>query len=96
MKVIIAEKPSLGRTIASALGVYDKCDGYLTNGEITVTYAFGHLLELKDMDAYFGHKVPWGENLPFYPDTFEFDLKKMKSFVQEMQIVKVRLLFGLS
>lgn len=44
MKVIIAEKPSLGRTIASALGVYDKCDGYLTNGEITVTYAFGHLL----------------------------------------------------
>ena len=76
MKVIIAEKPSLGRTIASALGVYDKCDGYLTNGEITVTYAFGHLLELKDMDAYFGHKVPWGENLPFYPDPFEFDLKK--------------------
>lgn len=24
MKVIIAEKPNLGRTIASALGVYDK------------------------------------------------------------------------
>lgn len=76
MKVIIAEKPNLGRTIASALGVYDKYDGYLSNGEITVTYAFGHLLELKDMDAYFGHKVPWGENLPFYPDPFEFDLKK--------------------
>lgn len=76
MKVIIAEKPSLGRTIASALGVRDKYDGYLSNGEIAVTYAFGHLLELKDMDAYFGHKVPWGENLPFYPDPFEFDLKK--------------------
>lgn len=76
MKVIIAEKPNLGRTIASALGVYDKYDGYLSNGEIAVTYAFGHLLELKDMDAYFGHKVPWGENLPFYPDPFEFDLKK--------------------
>ncbi|MFR4721730.1 MAG: DNA topoisomerase [Holdemanella porci] len=76
MKVIIAEKPNLGRTIASALGVYDKYGGYLSNGEIAVTYAFGHLLELKDMDAYFGHKVPWGENLPFYPDPFEFDLKK--------------------
>lgn len=75
MKVIIAEKPSLGRTIASALGVNEKYDGYLSNGVIVVTYAFGHLLELKDMDQYFGHKVPWGENLPFYPNPFEFDLK---------------------
>lgn len=75
MKVIIAEKPSLGRTIASALGVNEKYDGYLSNGIIVVTYAFGHLLELKDMDQYFGHKVPWGENLPFYPNPFEFDLK---------------------
>ena len=75
MKVIIAEKPSLGRTIASALGVNEKYDGYLSNGVIVVTYAFGHLLELKDMDQYFGHKVPWGENLPFYPNPFEFNLK---------------------
>lgn len=65
MKVIIAEKPSLGRTIASALGVRDKYDGYLSSGEIAVTYAFGHLLELKDMDAYFGHKVPWGGESSF-------------------------------
>ena len=36
MKVIIAEKPSLGRTIASALGVYDKYDGYLSSGEIVM------------------------------------------------------------
>lgn len=65
MKVIIAEKPSLGRTIASVLGVRDKYDGYLSSGEIAVTYAFGHLMELKDMDAYFGHKVPWGGESSF-------------------------------
>lgn len=35
-------KAKLGRTIASALGVYDKYDGYLSSGEIAVTYAFGH------------------------------------------------------
>lgn len=75
MKVIIAEKSSLGRTIASALGVHEKYDGYLSNGVIVVTYAFGHLLELKGMDQYFGHKVPWGESLPFYPNPFEFNLK---------------------
>lgn len=75
MKVIIAEKPSLGRKIASALGINNEKKGYLEGDGIIVTYAFGHLLQLQDMDEYFGRKLSWNEELPFYPDPFQFKLK---------------------
>ena len=59
MKVIIAEKPSLGRTIATAISKSQNINalnnkGYITVGDYIVTYAYGHLLTLQDMDNYFG------------------------------------------
>lgn len=61
MKVIIAEKPSLGRTIATAISKSQNTNilnqkGYMTVGDYIVTYAYGHLLTLQDMDIYFGEK----------------------------------------
>ncbi|WP_400224369.1 hypothetical protein [Methanobrevibacter smithii] len=61
MKVIIAEKPSLGRTIAAAISKSQNTSvmnhkGYMTVGNYIVTYAYGHLLTLQDMDNYFGKK----------------------------------------
>ena len=61
MKVIIAEKPSLGRTIATAISKSQNINalnnkGYITVGDYIVTYAYGHLLTLQDMDIYFGKK----------------------------------------
>lgn len=61
MKVIIAEKPSLGRTIATAISKSQNTNalnnkGYITVGNYIVTYAYGHLLTLQDMDSYFGKK----------------------------------------
>lgn len=61
MKVIIAEKPSLGRTIATAISKSQNTStlnnkGYITVGNYIVTYAYGHLLTLQDMDNYFGKK----------------------------------------
>jgi DNA topoisomerase IA len=55
MKVIIAEKPSLGRTIATAISKSQNTNalnnkGYITVGNYIVTYAYGHLLTLQDMD----------------------------------------------
>lgn len=44
-RVFIAEKPSLGRAIASGLGKPEKFDGYLKVGDDIVTWCFGHLLE---------------------------------------------------
>lgn len=80
MKLIIAEKPSLGRNIASAIGQMNKRQGYFENNEYIVTWAFGHLFSLEDIEHY--NPSPDGtarwtmDNLPCFPETFEFSLKK--------------------
>lgn len=92
MKVIIAEKPSLGRTIATAISKSQNINalnnkGYITVGDYIVTYAYGHLLTLQDMDIYFGKKIKWGENLPFYPNPFKFQLKKDKGVKEQFNVI---------
>lgn len=84
MKLIIAEKPSLGRNIASAIGInsFKNNDGYLESNEYIVTWGFGHLFSLKDIEEYKPKDVredkpKWTlEGLPFKPQNFEFALKK--------------------
>ena len=48
MVLIIAEKPSLGRNIAAALGEFKKRDGYLESKDCLISWAFGHLFSLAD------------------------------------------------
>ena len=93
MKVIIAEKPSLGRTIATAISKSQNTKalnnkGYITVGNYIVTYAYGHLLTLQDMDSYFGKKIKWNENLPFYPNPFKFQLKKDKGVKEQFNVIR--------
>ena len=93
MKVIIAEKPSLGRTIATAISKSQNTNvlnnkGYITVGDYIVTYAYGHLLTLQDMDNYFGKKIKWNENLPFYPNPFKFQLKKDKGVKEQFNVIR--------
>lgn len=79
MKVIIAEKPSLARNIVQAIGVMTRRDGYYENQEYYVTYAFGHLFSLCDIEDYTGPtKIgKWSlENIPCFPKEFKFQLKK--------------------
>lgn len=45
-KLIVAEKPSVGRDIARVLGVKEQGDGYLYGDEYVVTWAIGHLVSL--------------------------------------------------
>ena len=80
MKLIIAEKPSLGRNIAEAIGQMNKRQGYLENDEYIVTWAFGHLFSLEDIEHY--NPNPDGtnkwtlENLPCFPKKFDFALRR--------------------
>jgi DNA topoisomerase-3 len=79
MKVIIAEKPSLARNIVAAIGTMKQAQGYYINDEYIVTYVFGHLFTLADIEDYTGHEGDgkWSmKNIPCYPDTFKFNLKK--------------------
>lgn len=78
MILIIAEKPSLARNIAGAIGKLARKDGYLEGNGYIVTWAFGHLFSLCDIEDYVPN--PSGKwtmnNLPCFPDKFRFQLKK--------------------
>ena len=78
MKLIIAEKPSLARNIVNAIGNMKKKDGYFENDEYLVTWAFGHLFTLYDIEDYTNEEDrKWKmNNLPFFPQEFKFNLKK--------------------
>lgn len=52
MIAIIAEKPSLARNIVAGLGQMNKKNGYFENDEYIVTWAFGHLFSLCDIEDY--------------------------------------------
>lgn len=83
MKLIIAEKPSLARNILAGIArVQDdkmvKKDGYYEGGDYVVTWVFGHLFSLADIEDYTGEKVgKWTlDKLPCFPEEFKFSLKK--------------------
>lgn len=80
MKLIIAEKPSLARNIASSIGNMSKRSSYFENNEYIVTWAFGHLFSLCDIDDYKpnpdGSKRWSMDNLPCFPDKFMFRLRQ--------------------
>ena len=69
MKVILAEKPSVARSIAAIVGATVKKDGYMEGGGYAVTWAFGHLVGLAMPEAY-GFTGFRRENLPILPKEF--------------------------
>ena len=53
-KLIIAEKPSLCRTIVSAVPEHaEKREGYYETDRYYISYAYGHLFGLVDLEEYF-------------------------------------------
>lgn len=78
MKLIIAEKPSLARNIVAGIGKMDRQDGFFINSEYIVTWAFGHLFSLVDIESYTGSdETRWTlDNLPCFPEKFRFELRK--------------------
>ena len=80
MKLIIAEKPSLGRNIVSAIGNMTGKNGYYEGNEYIVTWAFGHLFTLADIEDY--SPLPEGkrywclDNIPCFPSEFKYILKR--------------------
>jgi DNA topoisomerase-3 len=98
MRLIIAEKPSVGRDIAGALGRHRKEKGALVGEGWTVTWALGHLAELAPPDAYGEEYKKWRlERLPILPERFkvrvnhktrdQFDL--VKGLMREPSVTEV-------
>lgn len=75
MKLFIAEKPSLGRAIAEALGIVNKTRTHIECREGTVTWCFGHLLEQCEPEEYDESWKEWS-NLPVLPSAFKLKVRK--------------------
>lgn len=93
MMLIIAEKPSLGRNIAAGLGNFQRRDGYLENSSYIITWAFGHLFSLADIEHYnplpAGAEGRWSmKNLPCFPKEFFFELRKDKDKQPDSGVLK--------
>ena len=86
MILILAEKPSVAKTIASFLNANTRKEGYFEGNNYIVTYAVGHLISLYDMKDYDKEKYAgsWKmQNYPFIPDDkfkFKIDKDKKKQF----------------
>jgi DNA topoisomerase-3 len=73
MRLIITEKPSMGRDVAAALGATRRGEGYLEGKEDIITWCIGHLVELDDPDAYDPKLKSWRmETLPIIPEEFKY------------------------
>ncbi|MBQ7097044.1 MAG: topoisomerase C-terminal repeat-containing protein [Clostridia bacterium] len=78
--LIIAEKPSLARNIMAGIGKLNRYDGYFEGDGYIITWAFGHLFSLADVETYDApgsdNKYWSMNNLPCFPEKFVFELKK--------------------
>ncbi len=71
-KLVIAEKPSVGREIAKNLGCFDRRTGYTEGSGYVVTWALGHLVELAPPQHYSESYKRWSlKDLPMLPETLE-------------------------
>ena len=72
--VVIAEKPSVAEDIAKVLGVTKKTETHWESDDLVITWAVGHLLELKTPEEYDERLKDWRKSidmLPFIPEKFE-------------------------
>jgi DNA topoisomerase-3 len=75
MRVVLAEKPSVARELASFLQAGSRHDGYFEGKGYQVTWALGHLATLKEPEDYDPALKRWSlATLPFVPDRFELKL----------------------
>ena len=72
-RLVIAEKPSVAASIAAALGVKEKKDGYIEGRGYLISWCVGHLVELAEAAAYGEQYKKWSyESLPILPEEWQY------------------------
>ena len=75
-QLVIAEKPSVARSIAAVIGATDRQEGYLQGNGYLVSWCIGHLVELAQPDAYSDAWKKWNyESLPMIPEEWQTEVK---------------------
>ncbi|MCM1529763.1 MAG: DNA topoisomerase 3 [Alistipes sp.] len=88
MKLIIAEKKSVGETIAKVLGAKSKNNGYIEGDGYIISWCQGHLVGLSLPDSYgeqYEHYWTF-DNLPIIPQEWKFETDSSK--VKQLKILK--------
>ena len=79
MKLVIAEKPSVAQSIAAALGVKNKKDGYMEGGGYLISWCVGHLVQLSEAAAYGEQYRKWSyDSLPILPREWQYTVSADK------------------
>ena len=74
-KLIIAEKPSVAKSIASALGASSRADGFYESSGLLVSWCVGHLVSPMDAGGYDERFKKWRyDDLPILPEPFRYVL----------------------
>ena len=74
-RLVIAEKPSVAASIAAALGMKEKKDGYIEGGGYLISWCVGHLVELAEAAAYGEQFKKWSyETLPILPEEWQYNV----------------------
>lgn len=85
--LVLAEKPSVGRELARALGAKKKLDGALAGDRYIVTWALGHLVTLAEPEHYGDQYKTWSlATLPILPD--KMALKVIPETAKQYRVVK--------
>ena len=79
-KLVICEKPSVAKSIASALGVTSRADGYFEGNGYLISWCIGHLVGLADAATYDDRYKKWRyEDLPILPNPFRYVVSEEKA-----------------
>jgi len=85
--LVLAEKPSVAREIARVLGCTQSHKSYIEGNQYVVTWALGHLVELKMPEHYDNRYKTWNlEDLPIIPK--EMGLKVMKQTSHQYKAIE--------
>ena len=87
--LVIAEKPSVAKSIAAVLNATNRKDGYLEGGGFLVSWCVGHLVELADASTYEERYGKWSlADLPILPEHWRYvitpDTKKQFDTLKQL------------
>ncbi|MBQ8389393.1 MAG: DNA topoisomerase III, partial [Oscillibacter sp.] len=78
-RLIICEKPAAAQSIAAALGIRQRREGYLEGKDTLVSWCIGHLAGLADAETYNAAYAKWRiSDLPILPENWQFTIDKEK------------------
>ena len=87
VQLVIAEKPSVARSIATVIGADEKQNGYWQGGGYLVSWCIGHLVSFAEAGQYDEKYCKWRyEDLPILPQPWQFIVPDEKK--QQFEIVR--------